>query len=274
MATGLALVVAACGSSSTPPNVATRGAYVALGDSYTAFPGTSATINVPCARSSTNYPHLLAAALHYALTDVSCSGAKTKDFTGSQKVGVGPQFAALTKATKLVTVSIGANNNLISSVLFLNCTYVRFENPTGSPCRNQTATWAASAFTQLEPQLVSTYQAIRQRAPNARIIVVGYPQILGNSGACAKYQVAAGDVAYINELNTKLNATVEAAASKAGVEYLDIAQASMDHGICSASPWINGRTTIPGIALAMHPFAVEEQAVAALLEQKLKAVVS
>ncbi|MGN6721644.1 MAG: SGNH/GDSL hydrolase family protein [Marmoricola sp.] len=269
MAIGVGLVASACGSSA-PSGPKAGPDYVALGDSYTAFPGTSSTINALCSRSSTNYPHQLAAALHYTLTDVSCSGAKTKDLTGSQKAGVAPQFDALSKSTKLVTISIGANNDLISSVLFLNCRYVIAQNPTGQPCRNATASWAATAFTQLEPQLVAAYQAIKTRAPNARVLVVGYPQILGNSGTCAKYAIATGDVAYIDELNTKLNDAVRTAAKAAGVQYVDLSQLSMSHGICSASPWINGATTMPGVALAMHPFAAEQQAVAALLEKKLK----
>jgi lysophospholipase L1-like esterase len=270
MTAGLALLVAACGSTPSSHDAKTNGTYVAMGDSYTAFPGTSSIINTACSRSSTNYPHQLATALHYTLNDVSCSGAQTKDLTGSQKSGVAPQFDALTASTKLVTIGIGANNNLISSVLFLNCRYVVAENPTGSPCRNATTSWAATAFTQLKPQLVAAYQAIKARAPHARVLVIGYPQILGNSGACGRYSIATGDVAYVNELNAKLNDTVSAAAAAAGVEYVDLSTQSMSHGICSSSPWINGATTIPGLALAMHPFAAEQQAVATLLEQKLQ----
>lgn len=265
---GLAVMAAGCGTST--PTVKAGNTYVALGDSYTAFPGTSTEINTPCHRSSGDYPHLLASALKYPLTDMSCSGAATKDLTGSQKPGVLPQLAALGTSTKLVTVSIGANNDAISTVLLLNCTFVRWLAPSGAPCAAKTATWYATVFTKLRPALVASYKLIREKAPNARVIAIDYPQILGNSGTCAKYQIATGDVAFLNQLNTRLNDTVRAAAAEAGIEFLDIAPASLSHGICSTSPWIAGSEPIPGVALQMHPFASEQQAVAAMLEQKLR----
>lgn len=264
-----ALLVSACGSNTA--QVPKNAAYVALGDSYTAFPGASSQINAACYRDSQNYPHLVAAALHYSLADMSCSGAKTSDFTSSQKSGVPAQFAALGAKTRLVTVSIGANNNKLSGVWLGGCTLLRNVPAAGNnPCEMQTFTRVTQYLTELKPTLIATYQAIKAKAPNAKVIVVGYPQVLGNSGTCAKFPLASGDVAYVNAINTQLNNAIQAAAQAAGVDYLDIATASADHGICSSDPWINGMTTIPGEALAVHPFANEEQAVARMLEQKLK----
>lgn len=263
----LSAVVAGCGTSSPGPRAGAF--YVALGDSYTAFPVTAPQIGGSCLRSNGNYPHLVAATLNYALTDVSCAGADTKDLVGSQMAGVAPQLAALGPSTRLVTVGIGANNDAISSVLLIRCILERRFDPSGRPCELKTAGWASTAFLRLRPALVASYQAIKARAPKARVIAIGYPQILGDSGACAKYPVAAGDVAYVNALNFRLNQTVQVAAAQAGIAFLNIAPASMSHGICSASPWVNGPRLLPGIAIPMHPLPAEQQAVAALLERSL-----
>lgn len=264
----LSAAVAGCGGSS--PNAQAGAFYVALGDSYTSFPGTSAEINPPCHRSGANYPHLVAAALKYKLTDVSCGGAATKDLAVSQMAGVAPQLTALGPSTRVVTVGLGANDDAISSVLLIRCMLQRPSDPTGRPCELKTAAWASRAFQLLRPALVASYAAIKAKAPKAQVIAIGYPQILGDSGACAKYPLASGDVAYVNALNFRLNQTVRVAAAQAGVAFLNIAPASMSHGVCSASPWVNGRWPIPGVASPMHPLPAEQQAVAAMLEQILR----
>ena len=51
-------------------------------------------------------------------------------------------------------------------------------------------------------------------------------------------------------------------ARKAKAEYVDVYALTEGHDICSDDPWIAGRDTVPGQALAFHPFAAEQQAVA------------
>ena len=55
------------------------------------------------------------------------------------------------------------------------------------------------------------------------------------------------------------------AAKQTGAEFVDMYAASDGHDICSDDPWVNGRKTEPGTALAYHPLAVEQQAVADLV---------
>ncbi|MGN6160673.1 MAG: SGNH/GDSL hydrolase family protein [Marmoricola sp.] len=277
---GLALAIGGCGSSTThathsphspQAQPSTRQSYVALGDSYTSYPGTTDQVDAACQRSRRNYPHLLAEALGYHLTDVSCSGATTADFTSRQYPGTAPQFAALTARTRLVTVGIGANDFRLSALLLGGCTLVRNDPSAGQrPCEAKTFAQVMGALGQLVPALVATYRAIRARAPQARIIAVGYPQLLGRSGGCTSFPLATGDVEWVNAINLQLNRDIEQAAGTAKVEYLDVATASMGHGICSTDPWINGLKVVPGRALPAHPFANEQQAVATMLAARLK----
>jgi len=266
---GFALLVSGCGAD-TPatPVVAKDSAYVALGDSYTSNPGPVNLADKTCLRSEQNYPHLLAAELNVSLTDMSCGAAKIADLTTPQKAGVAAQFDALSDKTKLVTVSIGGNDTGFSLIVQGGCLYLEKVRPrNGQSCEARTRTAVQRTFILFESSLTNAYRQIREKAPNARVIVVGYPQILGNSGSCAKYPADTGDIAYINELNTEVNDTVQAAARAAGFEYLDLSQASMDHGICSADPWIAGLPGVPGQAAPVHPFANEQRAVAALIKK-------
>lgn len=271
----LTLTISGCGTSprhaaQAKPSAAET--YAALGDSYTAFPGTATQINAPCLRSSQNYPHLLAARLGYRLVDVSCSGATTTNFTSPQNPSTPPQFSALSAKTRLVTVGVGANDLQLSSLLLGGCVLLRDVPAAGNdPCEVRTFAEATHGLERLVPTLTATFQAVRARAPKARVIVVGYPQILGTSGSCASFPLAPGDVAYVNAINTQLNAALQRAAAVAKVEFLDIASASMSHGICSPDPWINGINIAAGRAFPVHPFANEQRAVAHLLEARLAA---
>ncbi len=62
-----------------------------MGDSYTAAPFVPLTdIARGCLRSSNNYPHLVAGALHIAdLRDRSCSGARTKHLRAANEPRAG-----------------------------------------------------------------------------------------------------------------------------------------------------------------------------------------
>ena len=59
-------------------------------------------------------------------------------------------------------------------------------------------------------------------------------------------------------------------AKKARVKYVDVLGPSRGHDICAGEDaWINGANTDLMRALAFHPFAAEQQAVADLIMQKL-----
>ena len=94
-----ALALGGCSSPATTPEAAparTTGSpaavptrydqYVALGDSYTAAPLVPPTDTTTiCLRSAVNYPALVAEAMSGTmLTDVSCSGASTRNTTEPQ----------------------------------------------------------------------------------------------------------------------------------------------------------------------------------------------
>ncbi|GAA2149413.1 SGNH/GDSL hydrolase family protein [Nocardioides koreensis] len=248
--------------------------YVALGDSYTAAPLVPETdVTNGCLRSTDNYPALVAAALPGTeLVDVSCSGADSGSMVGVQRTGdqpQPPQFDALTEETDLVTVGIGGNDFNLFATLIGTCVRLRSSDPQGAPCEAQFTSGGtdqlARELRQIRGHVAAIVTGIRDRAPHARVVVVGYPQILPDQGSCRSLlPLAAGDYAYARRINEGLAAAVERGAGKADA-YVDTFGPSAGHDICADDPWINGQATDPNRALAFHPFAAEQKAVARLV---------
>lgn len=250
--------------------------YAALGDSYTAAPGIgSSNGDDGCLRSTNNYPHLLAARLDLALDDVSCSGATSEAVEGQQTNGVGvldPQIEAVDANTEVITVGIGANDfNLIGRVV-VNCVRLARTEPDGQPCTDLDALTGNSSVDsrlgEVEDHLVAVLEALRQRAPDAQILVVGYPQIFPATEACENLPLADGDVAFARAFNTGINAALSSAAKKADADYVDVFAATEGRDICGKDPWIAG-AKVDGKGLVYHPYAPEQELVADLVAKAL-----
>ncbi|HJQ05870.1 MAG TPA: GDSL-type esterase/lipase family protein [Nocardioides sp.] len=282
------LLVAGCGTSGTgavaPSSGPTTlsGPYVALGDSYTAAPHIAggavlgaAGQPAGCGRSRRNYPRLVARRLDLTLADESCNGATTADLAGQQQVGsesAPAQLDALTPETALVTLGIGGNDDAIFVHLVSTCFALAQQDPTGAPCTKAAGMDVATARREIAQvlggRLTSVVAEIAARSPHARILLVGYPQIVPATGHCAQMPLAAGDYAYARGIIQGLNDGMAQAAQAGGATYVDTWTASAGHDICAAHPWIAGAVPA-GPAAPFHPYAVEQRAVAGLVEKAL-----
>ncbi len=246
--------------------------YVALGDSYTSAPAVGASTGpAGCLQTDGNYPHLLAAALDLELTDASCGGAKTENMTEQQQAGgdvVPPQLDAVRKDTDLVTLSIGANNGEVYGSLVITCAQLALANPSGAPCSDlaqQNPTVLPKIFEEVGASIVDIVGEILDRAPDARVVVVGYPQIIPATGTCPELPLGAGDYLFGRGVIEEFVEAQREAAAEAGAEYVDVWSATEGHDICGEDPWIAGVKPVRN-ATAYHPYAEEQQAVADLLE--------
>ena len=283
------LVVTGCSSDEGDPGEATPApspgspgstdgpSYVAMGDSYTSAPGVGETVDVGCFRSSNNYPALVADALGLTLTDVSCGGATTTSLVGVQETSTGPvppQFAALTPETDVVTLSIGGNDEELFTDLLLTCPTLRDQDPDGAPCRDALnaggSDQALATIALVQGRLTSALVGIRDRAPDAEIVLVGYPQLAPAQGQCELLPLTPGDYDYVRSLMIALGAATEAAAAEADVAYVDVLAASEGHDVCAGEEaWVNGVGGPTDRAMEMHPLGEEQQAVADLLVETL-----
>ena len=275
-AVAAALLLSACtaGSAAPPaspspsapsaPSPDPIGRYVALGDSYAAGPLIPTTdLAAGCGRSDHNYAHLLADALDVGrLVDVTCSGATTHDLTHVQRTfgdaRIPPQMRAVTRDTSLVTVTIGGNDLDLFSTLVNTCTQLRSSDPQGDPCTRRFATQGPDldrAVTTISASVAGVLRTIARRAPDARVVLVGYPRLVPDRGSCVGLPLAAGDYAVGRRISQGLDRALHRAARRTGATYVDMYAASRGHDICSTRPWVNGAVTVREKALAFHPFA-------------------
>ncbi|WP_406432803.1 SGNH/GDSL hydrolase family protein [Streptomyces sp. NBC_00631] len=217
------------GMMSTPAQAATGSEYVALGDSYASGVGADYydSASGDCKRSSVNYPALWAAAhSDYTLTDVSCSGATIADVRDKQ-------LSALSAGTDLVTLTVGGNDAQFSSVVQACLTQ------SDSYCDTATLWMSYYARNQMATDLAGLYKDIKTKAPNARIIVLGYPQTLSTTGTCPVIDLDSAKRTAMNGLADALADGTKAAAAKEPVEFIDMRDTFKGHGACGSDPWIN-----------------------------------
>jgi lysophospholipase L1-like esterase len=257
-----------------------RGSYVALGDSYTAGLGvpeqTGATAG--CGQSTSSYPFLVARTLRLDLTDLSCSSATIADMTAAQPTGQGinpAQLSALSSGTALVTISIGGNDiGLIDIVtkcteLDLVPALIAGNGSSVTPCEDFYTSGGTDQIRQrieaVTGHLADTLTQIRERAPQARVYVVGYPDLLpaGGGGCGGALGITAGDIAFLNREEVRLNGVLEQAARAAGDGYVNTYTPSQGHDACSppASRWLEPLLT-SAPAAPLHPNATGERGMA------------
>ncbi|TDD59747.1 SGNH/GDSL hydrolase family protein [Kribbella antibiotica] len=256
--------------------------YVALGDSYTSAPFVPIPdlLSLGCARSYSNYPKMVAAALDVGwLRDVSCGGADTTNMLNPQSTALGtaaPQFDALTSQTDLVTLGIGGNDFGVFGSIVGTCPGLRASDPAGAPCKEH---FTVDGVDTLKANLVKTeariktvVQGIKQRSPHAKIVLVGYPKIAPQHGTCPDIlPFADGDYAYLYSIEQALNAAVSNAAAATGATYVDTFGPSTGHDACAPDgvAWIQGKDLNLLRAANYHPRYEGQAGVASLTVKKL-----
>jgi hypothetical protein len=250
--------------------------YVALGDSYSAASGVvppDPAAPPECARSTSNYPHDIAAATGAQLSDVTCGAAETGDYFSSQYPGVAPQLDALAPGTRLVTMTIGGNDNSVFIDTIVDCGSAGLSTAgQGSPCKDRYgSSFADTIRTKTYPALVTALRAVRAKAPHARVAILGYPWIMPPTVGCFdKMPIAQGDVPYVHGIQATLNDAVRRAAAATGVTYVNLNVVSQGHDACQpiGVRWIEPvlQGTNPVI---VHPNALGESHMALQTEKVL-----
>lgn len=207
-----------------------------------------------------------------------------EDFNG-RFYGELPQIhqGYLDENTTLVTLTIGGNDARFGPVLAqcmiataaTNCANSSFKPPNATENEQQTDRWRTGYFivngeplSDALPLVIDNVAVegasealgmIRSQAPNAKIVILGYPRLFENQGSCVRsgpgilspLGLSANSVAFLNEMGDYLNAQLKAMVAKfdhdAGEHFVfaDPTSAFAGKGVCSAAPAINSfRTTL------------------------------
>jgi lysophospholipase L1-like esterase len=251
--------------------------YVSLGDSYTSGPGIPTQVDANCARSDHDYPSIVASGHRVtAFEDVSCAGATTEQMWKAQGTNP-PQLDALRHRTGMVTVQIGGNDVGFGSII-ATCAGLAAQDPAGSPCQDH---YGASGTDELTlavlataPKVDRVLRAVHARAPHARVLVVGYPDLLPDDGVGCFPAVpfAAKDFPYLRDTEKRLNLMLRLVAARNHAEYVDTYGPTVGHDMCKAPAdrWIEPLQPSAPAAPA-HPNAKGEEAMARAVLARLGA---
>lgn len=268
---GLFLVAGACSSSPDRPAPAPLKPriYAALGDSYASGEGLRPfeADSGACHRSPSAYPRVAAAGVGGPqLTFLACTGATVADVVGAGQLG------AIDTAADLVTVTVGGNDAGFVSVVGECVIGV-------DPCSHLDAQVEAS-LTGLGAKLEAAYRQIQARAPKARLLVVGYPQVVGDPatvdfatcGAVASplpgLRIDAADATWLRQKGAELSDLVRRAAKAAGATYVDVAPDFAGHEACTADPWLTG-VVLVDLKSSFHPTVAGQAELARLVTKAL-----
>ena len=250
------------------------GPFVALGDSFAAgdlIPASPSGLPAGCLRSSHDYGADAAAALGLTYVDATCTGATTKDMTQPQHVTLGthaPQFSYLAPDDSVVTLTIGGDDIGFLGILE-TCAKLSVTDLTGDPCQQHYTAGGTdlllAKINATAPLVAAVLQGIHLRAPDARVLLVGYPDILPATGYGCFPMVpfAQGDVTYLRGLEIRLNQVLATVAAANGATFVDTYQATIGHDACASASVKDVEGLIPSSpAYPFHPNQRGEQVMA------------
>ncbi len=226
-----------------PAQAASAVNYVALGDSYSSGVG-AGSVSGSCGRSPNAYPALWATANSPAsFTFAACSGATTSDV-------IGGQLSSLSSSTTLVSITIGGNDVGFSSIME-TCVL-----ESTSSCESAVSAAEQYANDTLPGRLNTTLAGIRSHAPNAKIVVLDYPDFYDLSVPICIGLSSADHRALDNGIND-LDGVIQAAAANTGDTFADVRAQFSGHELCDGAGWLNS-ITLP-IGNSYHPTATGQR---------------
>jgi lysophospholipase L1-like esterase len=228
-------------------------------------------------RSQKAYTVLVAAALRAPLTDAACSSAGVENLTVAQPTYLGtnpPQLDALAPDDRLVLLTLGGDDLGFSSVLD-ECMKLSFTDPWGSPCEAHYTSGGtdklAALIKALAPKMATALADIAARAPRARIVLVGYPDLFPLSGGCwPRVPITDKDISYLRRLEAEFNAVLAADAAAAGATFVNTYAPTIGHDFCTAESVRDVEGIVPGsLTLPFHPNARGQAVIAAAVLKAL-----
>jgi lysophospholipase L1-like esterase len=259
------------------------GPVVALGDSYTAgdlMPLSLTSRPLGCLRASDGYAAQVAKALGASadFVNASCSGAGVKEMTQQERTYLGtnpPQLSALAPGDSVVMLTLGGDDMGFGHGLD-TCMELSVTHPFGRPCQSHFTTGGsdqlAARVTAEGAKMVAVLDEIRARAPRARVLLVGYPDLFPQQGGCwPVVPITDADVGYLRGVETRLNAALAQAARAAGATFVDTYTPTIGHDFCQGPAVKDVEGLVPtSLAAPFHPNARGQAAIAALVLAALR----
>jgi lysophospholipase L1-like esterase len=238
--------------------------YVALGDSYSSGEGVrpyepgsgdAKDGGDRCHRSQDAYPMQIHFASRVEVRFRACSGARIEDMYETQRTDgggnrLGPQLApgVLGPDVGLVTMTIGGNDFGFVQVLRHCATHAYCMNDTfddrfddGRASGHSLSEWLDRKLETVAQDLYDLIRRIRKRAPNARVLLIGYPNLFWTSWGdtqsedCLLQSVfGQKEVNPLLDFQYRYSRVSEAIAQQTGAEFVWTADIFSGHEPCGA----------------------------------------
>lgn len=257
---------------------------VALGSSFAAGPSIPPQVDATARRSGQNYPSLLSQALNAQLTDLSSSGATLLNVLNEQQEclfgTLPPQLDQLPADADIVTLTAGGNDLGYSAGMIGDAAKVAIEDAElldvvfESMGLKKDGGNAGVPVKEVEERFVRVIDAVRARAPKAKIFLVEYLTVFGSETKVASEQPLSEErVEFYRAVAGELQKAYRGAAERkraegVDVEVVPIAEVSEGHALGSEEPWMVGFTgeMLMRGGAPFHPNAAGHRAVAKELE--------
>ncbi|WP_082166741.1 SGNH/GDSL hydrolase family protein [Nocardiopsis sp. RV163] len=237
-----------------PEEAALWGNYVALGDSYSSGDGAGGyapdTAEAGgCWRSENAYPRVVAEEFDFtgSLAFYACSSHKGSEMI--EQIGASEsQIDRVTENTSLVTLGIGGND--LGFIPVLRTCMVRMPLLESGVCVEQEEEVDRRMRT-FEETLTEILGEVRDRAPDARILVLGYPRLFPEDPPGMYYTLTRSDQLWLNGLAQRFNELIRDTAYRVdgdvyggrqagSVEYVNTFSALSGHEVSADAAWLNG----------------------------------
>ena len=223
--------------------------YVAFGDSYASGFGAGSYTD-ECGRSPRGLPTLLGARQGVTLAaDATCAGARAASVSDwpidlPEQVSGAVDAGRLSADTALVTISAGGNDAGFAEVAGA-CA----EQPPAA-CSQVIEDQNRSVFPVLEVDLDALYATVRSAAPDAVVLVTGYPHLFSPESGDALLPQESQEA--FNAGTDTLNHLIRREAEAHGFTFVDLVAPFAGHGLGSSESWI---TYSEGAEDNLHPTA-------------------
>ncbi|GHD35627.1 hypothetical protein GCM10007147_42230 [Nocardiopsis kunsanensis] len=237
-----------------PEEAALWGNYVALGDSYSSGDGAgdydpSTAEPGGCWRSENAYPRLISEEYEFSgtLAFFACSSHKGEDMLS--RLGTPEsQIERVTDHTSLVTIGIGGND--LGFIPVLRTCMVRMPILDNTACVDQEEE-ISDRMEQFEETLTQVLEEIHDRAPDARILVVGYPRLFPEEPTGMYYTLSVNDQEWLNTVARRFNETIRDTVYRVdgdvygerdvgSAEYVNVFSSLNGYEVSADEAWLNG----------------------------------
>ena len=237
-----------------PEEAALWGNYVALGDSYSSGDGAGdyepATAEPGgCWRSEHAYSQLIEQEFEFAgaLGFYACSSHRATHML--EQIGTPEsQIERVTEHTSLVTLGIGGND--LGFIPVLRTCIVRMPLIDNGACQAQEGE-IGRRLDAFEEDLATVLGEIRDRAPDARVLVLGYPRLFPEDPQAMYYTLTVSDQQWLNGIGRDLNdrirdvvyevdGDVYGGRRSGSVEYVNTYSALSGYEVSADEAWLNG----------------------------------